>query len=240
MGLNESKNVTYLSIVNGKIAKNSTALDDKAEEWTTKDGNKKYYRYYKSLSGWITRVSYQPPPESNPQWSPNWVVEMTDGTDGFQLKIPFSSGYALGFFSTLEHINPANEVELIPKMDKSEYMGKMRENRSLFVKQKDNEHASARDGMTLMWRYTKDDPKELPQVEKVEMKGKAPVYNDYERNEFFKQLAEKFNSKAKEVTPTAKPVANQIEDSRLVDILKRQPKPIEKQAPVEEDDDLPF
>lgn len=199
MGLNQQEKINYLNIINGMIAVKCADNTPGAVEITTKSGIKKYYLMYKSISGFLYKITYKPPPESHVEYGWQWNITIKDKSEMFNLNIPFSSGTARAFFCILPNIKLDSKIEIIPKISKETYEGKTREKKGLFIKQNDS---------VLQWYYKKDNNADLPEVDVTKTKSGKIIYDDTERNEFFKKLADSVNEKLfilnshKEITET--------------------------------------
>lgn len=183
---NEQEVIRYASIVNGKIAVSSSALNPKAETITTKEGKQKYYLFYKSVTARIVGLNYKAPPEDHQEWSWNWIIKLQSGDELCNLQLNFGSSYALTFFSILPNIDLNEPVEIQPYMKEEIYEGKKREKRGMFIRQ---------NGNTLKWYYTKENSADMPAVEVIKKKSGKVEYDDFERNEFFKKLVKETNLK---------------------------------------------
>lgn len=190
MGLNQSEKISYLQIINGKIATKTTAGTSGAVEITNKTGDKRHYLMYKSISGLIHKISYKPPPDTHSEWGWQWNITLKDNADFYNLNMSFGSGYANSFFCILENVNLEKEVEIIPIQRTEIYEGKEKEKRSLFIKQGEE---------VLKWFYRKDLNADLPEIEVTKTKSGKVIYDDTERNEFFKKIANKINEKLFEI-----------------------------------------
>lgn len=184
--LTKPTNIKYLSIVDGRLAQSASATTEGAEKFTTKEGKEKFYLFFKSVIGKIASITNRPPPDNHQEWSHNWLIKIVDDDETYQLQMPYSSGYANAFFSILPNIDPKEKVEIIPTMKREVWEGKMKEKRSVFIKQ---------NGKTLQWYYKKGGVETLPEIEVIKKKSGAIDYDDYERNEFFAKLATEYNSK---------------------------------------------
>jgi len=188
MGLNKSEKAIYLKIVEGKLAQVCKSDTPGAEKFTTKDGEDKYYLFYKSLTGILENISVKMPPDNQPNWKPNWNLKFVDGDEVFYVQIPFSGGYANVFFHILKNIEAGIPIVFTPSFKRQEYQGKMKDNYGVFVKQ---------NGMPLKWFYSKenDNLQDIPALDIQKFKSGKTTYDDTERNEFFKKLANEYSGK---------------------------------------------
>lgn len=205
--LGNSEKKIYVTIVEGRFAVSVPESDSNGSEFVTKEGKKKFYRYYKDLTGRIDSIIHVNPPAEHPTWSASWILNMHDADENYSVTMSVGSGYANSFFCILPNITKELAVTLQPSMKDEAYEGKMKTKRSIFVKQ---------NGSWLKWFYSGADSG-LPAIEKIVKKSGDVEYDDFDRTEFFKELAAKFN-KAETTKET----------------IHHEPVP---QAP---DDDLPF
>ena len=182
MGLNSSgsnTNVNYLSISDGKIAKRVKTEEPGTVKCTSKDGSKTWWEHrYNSVSGRITGARKK---DSEMGFGSKLQIDITDGMDKFVLEMPWSSRYSSGFFLCMPNIDSSRSVVFNPWMKVIDGTKKT----MLYLK-----YDGSNDNISHYW--TKDDPKELPQMQKIRVKGQD-VWDDTERQEFFeKYLNEKF------------------------------------------------
>ena len=232
MGLNQSEKRTYCSFLNGKVAIKAAAETPGAVETKNKDGEKKYYLMYRSISGFLHKISYRPPPENHTEWAWQWNIVLKDGTDFYNVNMPFGSDYARAFFCILPNIDLTKEIEMIPTMKTEVYEGKQRDKRGLFIKQSDE---------ILQWYYKKDNNEDLPEVEITKTKSGKVIYDDTERNDFFKKLTGEINDKLavlhsqREIINTESGKDVLYENSRLQEKFEDSEKRL-----TDNSDDLPF
>lgn len=181
--LGDSEKKIYVTIVEGRFAVSVPESDSKGSEFVTKEGKKKFYRYYKDLTGRIDSIIYVNPPAEHPTWSASWILNMHDADENYSVTMPVGSGYANSFFCILPNIDKQLAITLQPSMKDETYEGKTKTKRSIFVKQ---------NGSWLKWFYSGADSG-LPVIEKIVKKSGDVEYDDFERTEFFKELAAKFN-----------------------------------------------
>lgn len=186
LGLIKSEKISYLTIVNGKIAKACQSDQPDAEKYVTKDGKEKWYIFFSGITGFLESISIKLPPENHPEYSANWILRISANSETFQLQIPQSSGYAHAFFCILPNVNPEEPLNIQPSCRTQIWEGKERESRTIFLKQ---------NGELLKWAHTSKDKRGLPDVEVIQSKGGKTLYDDTERNEFFKNIMNIYNEK---------------------------------------------
>src|SRR5574343_938923 len=107
--LNESNNLTYLNIVNGKIAVKTDKNDSKAVVRTNKNGYVVYERLYNSITATVVGLKHIHHEEYGTQLS----IQMVDETDTiYELKLPAMSRIELGFLTRLPALDLSKPITL--------------------------------------------------------------------------------------------------------------------------------
>ena len=226
-GLIKGTKVIFLKIINGKIARKTTEADPNAEKYTNRDGAETWYEFYKSAVGLITSITHKDPPEQHKEWSGNWNINLKAGDNNLCLQLSEGSGYANAFFCILPNIDPNYTVTITPQEKETVWNGVAKNSRTVFINQQ---------GQALSWYYKKDDMKDMPEIKKIEMRGKKTVWDDFERNEFFKKLMADFNSQIQ--------INKEAEPEELEDKVAREADEAEdlraRRTATGDDEDLPF
>lgn len=172
MGLNDKTNTfTYLSVFDGSIVKKSTSDDPKAEKRVNKKGVDVWERKWPSLSGHLLKIETR-----DHEFGTDLNLVMKDGGESFLLQIPLNSGYANAFLRAIQNANFKEQIELCPKV--KEVDNKKRA--TMFVNQ---------NGKGLKWFYTKAEPKDLPPMVQIKVKGQL-TWDNSDQMEFFKKMIE--------------------------------------------------
>ena len=155
MGLNQSQSKgVFLSIANGKLVRQFPSATEKSVSRVNKMGREVHEEFYDSLSGWLSDIKTK---ES--EYGKFWVVTLKDEDSYYNLEMKYSSGYATSFLKALPNADLSNVITLSPKLmvdgDKKQSV--------LFISQ---------NGQGLKHYWTKADPKELPDLQKIKVKGK--------------------------------------------------------------------
>lgn len=155
MGLNQSQSKgVFLSITNGKLVRQFTSPTEKSVSRVNKMGREVHEEFYDSLSGWLTDIKTK---ES--EYGKFWVITIKDENVYYNLECKYDSGYAMSFLKALPNAVLSNVITLSPKLivdgDKKQSV--------LFISQNGN-------GLKHYW--TKADPKDLPDLQKIKVKGK--------------------------------------------------------------------
>jgi hypothetical protein len=155
MGLNQSQiKGVFLSITNGKLVRQFASPTEKSVSRVNKMGREVHEEFYDSLSGWLTDIKTK---ES--EYGKFWVISIKDENVYYNLECKYDSGYAMSFLKALPNADLSEVITLSPKLivdgDKKQSV--------LFISQNGN-------GLKHYW--TKADPKELPDLQKIKVKGK--------------------------------------------------------------------
>lgn len=126
--------------------------------------NGKNYTTFENFTGYFTGIALSTRDEIT-----NVLLQMASADGGEAATISFSiqSGYWKSFSRTFFNVDLSTACTLVPHVDKEERT-------VIFIIQ---------NGETLKRFYTKDDPKDLPQPEKVKVNGQE-VYDWAEQNDF--------------------------------------------------------
>lgn len=166
---------TYLKISDGKIALRVQEGSDGAIKCTNKDQSKVWYeKRYHSFTGKIVNV-FKKESEYNGKKIYSLCLDMEDKLDLYQLEMPWSSGYSKGFFMAMPNINFDYEVTVTPWMKEVNNKKKT----SLYI-------TNYNEKENVKWFWSKEDPKDLPQMEKVLFKGEE-VWDDSKQQAYFEK-----------------------------------------------------
>lgn len=166
MGLqNSQSSAVFLQIANGKLVRQFKQATEKSVARINKMGREVYEEFYDSLQGFIKDIKIR---ES--EYGKSWQVIMDDGSGQYTLDIKYSSGYAVSFLKALPNADLTQMVALTPRLnvdgDKKQSV--------LFISQ---------NGKGLKHFWTKDMPKDLPQMKKIKVKG-VETWDDTDRMEY--------------------------------------------------------
>lgn len=166
MGAINENNAIYLSIADGKISRRVRVPTETSVERTTKEGKVVNEEIYKGWQGRITDIRIK----DHEQYGKYWMITLSDGKTDAILQMNYSSGYAGAFLKTLPHIDLTREISIIPNMQIIDDKKKT----TVFINQ---------DGKTLKHYWNKDNPRDLPQLAKIKIKGKL-TYDDSDMMEY--------------------------------------------------------
>jgi hypothetical protein len=166
MGLNQSQSKgVFLSITNGKLVRQFSAPTEKSVSRVNKMGREVHEEFYDSLSGWLTDIKTK---ES--EYGKSWVLVLKDEQGSYNLEMKYSSGYATSFLKAIPNATLSEVITLSPKLivdgDKKQSV--------LFISQ---------NGKGLKHFWTKDNPRDLPPMKKVKVRG-VDTWDDTERMDY--------------------------------------------------------
>ncbi len=162
-----SGSAIFLSITNGKLVRRVDLGTEGATERTNKNGKQVAELFYTTLTGHIKDLSIK-----ENEYGKFLMVTVQDVSTEKKciLEMNFSSGYTTTFLKTLPSIDIFQNVEISPALivdgDKKKSV--------IFLKQ---------GGVPMKHYYTKDNPKGMPDMVKVKIKGKE-TWDDTDRIEW--------------------------------------------------------
>jgi hypothetical protein len=166
MGLtSKGGNITYLNLKQGKFARKNANGD---------------IELFDTVDGIITAAEYKED-SYNGQDFRKLVLSIIDGEDKYILQVREDSGYYRGLTNAIANADISKKVKLTASS--KEVNGKPQT--TIFVSQ---------NGTALKWKWTKDNPGELPPLDQVKLKGKT-VYDNSAQTAFFAKFwSNLFNS----------------------------------------------
>jgi hypothetical protein len=163
----QSSNVVFLTISNGKLCRRVDQGTENAISRTTKTGKLVHELFYNAVTGHITGLGIK-----ENEYGKFLLVNLKDiATETkYVLEMNFSSGYSTTFLKTLPNADIFQNIEVSPALiidgDKKKSV--------IFLKQ---------GGYAVKHFYTKDNPKGMPEMVKVKVKGKE-TWDDTDRIEW--------------------------------------------------------
>jgi len=207
MGLSNSNSNsrTFVNVSNGKFFIKDRNTGEKVE--------------YSQLTGVITNMKFVDKEYQNKPYLA-LVVTIEDIDDTLLLEISVSSGYFRSFIAAIRNADLNKEVQLNANVQEKDNGKK---SHTIFVRQND---------AAIKWYFTKDDKKDVPEIEPIEVKGKIVAYDDEAFIKYWKDWVNSlhFSTTAKSSTPKATPKAKEVQNE--------EPEPIGRS--VGDSDDLPF
>jgi len=166
MGLQNNQSAgVFLQITNGKLVRQFKQATERSIARVNKLGREVHEEFYDSLTGYVTDIKTK-----DSEYGKFWVVTVKDDEGQYFLEMKYSSGYAVSFLKALPNANINEKMTITPKLmidgDKKQSV--------VFINQ---------NGAGLKHFWTKDNPRELPQMKKVKVKG-VETWDDTDRMEY--------------------------------------------------------
>jgi hypothetical protein len=160
MGLsNTSGGITYLNMKQGKFARKNANGD---------------IELFDSVSGVIKDVRFEDDEYQGSKFR-KLLLTLEDAGTKYLVQVRTDSGYFRGLTNSIANADVSQEVKLIAN-SKTGDNGKPQT--TIFVNQ---------NGKALKWKWSKDNQGELPELEKVKVKGQY-VYDNSKQLEFFEKF----------------------------------------------------
>lgn len=163
----QNQNVVFLTITNGKLCRRVDAGTPNAIERTTKTGKQVHELFYTTVTGHIVDIGIK---ENDYGKFLLATIKDIATEQKYVLEMNFSSGYSTTFLKTLPNADINQNIEISPALiidgDKKKSV--------IFLKQ---------GGYAIKHFYTKDNPKGMPDMVKVKVKGKE-TWDDTDRIEW--------------------------------------------------------
>jgi hypothetical protein len=178
MGLNNNQSSSiYLQISNGKLVRSFSSPTPKSVSRTNKVGKEVHEEFYDSLTGHVKGISTK-----ETEYGKFWVINVNDGESDYSLSTNYSGGYAVSFLKAIPNADLSRVMTITPKI----MVDGDKRNSVMFINQ---------DGKGLKHYWTKDNPGQLPNLEKIKIKGKD-TWDDTKRLEYLENFVKDlFNSK---------------------------------------------
>ena len=178
MGLNNNQSSSiYLQISNGKLVRSFSSPTPKSVSRTNKVGKEVHEEFYDSLTGYVKGISTK-----ETEYGKFWVINVNDGESDYTLSTNYSGGYAVSFLKAIPNADLSRMMTITPKI----MVDGDKRNSVMFINQ---------DGKGLKHYWTKDNPGQLPNLEKIKIKGKD-TWDDTKRLEYLENFVKDlFNSK---------------------------------------------
>lgn len=163
----QGQNVVFLTISNGKLCRRVEQGTEGAIQRITKTGKEVHELFYSTVIGHIVNIDIK-----ENEYGKFLLVTIKDMVTEKKciLEMNFSSGYSTTFLKTLPNADLSQNIEICPALivdgDKKKSV--------VFLKQT---------GVSIKHYYTKDNPKGMPDMVKVKVKGKE-TWDDTDRIEW--------------------------------------------------------
>lgn len=170
MGAVMQSNAIFLTISNGQICKKVSKPTSISKERVNKNGVTVNEEFYKGWKGRITAIEVR----EHKDYGKFWNVTLTDSDGDAILQMQYSSGYSSAFLKTLPNVDLNSDVIITPNMK----IEGDKKKATVFITQH---------GVPLKHYYTRDNPKGLPELKKIRVKGKD-TWDDSDMAEFLENM----------------------------------------------------
>jgi hypothetical protein len=153
MALGNSSSSIYLSIADGKIVRRFKEPTANSKQRTSKTGKIVHEESYDFVSGIITDISTK-----DSEYGKFWNVRLQDGADTYVLQFQYSGGNASSFLKAIPNADLAKEIKIKPRVEMN---GDKKRTTVMLIQ----------DDTIIRWKWTKDNPGDLPSLKKVKVKG---------------------------------------------------------------------
>lgn len=153
MALGNSNSTIYLSIADGKIVRRFKEPTASSKQRTSKTGKIVHEESYDYVSGMITDITTK-----DSDYGKFWNVRLVDGSDVYTLQFQYSGGNASSFLKAIPNADLSKPITIKPR---SEMNGDKKRTTVMLIQ----------DDKIIKWRWTKDNPGDLPGLKKVKVKG---------------------------------------------------------------------
>ena len=151
--LGKKDSIIYLAVADGKIVRRVKEPTANSRQRTTKEGKIVHEELYDYATGLITDITTR-----ENDYGKFWNVVMTDGSSTYVLQFKYSGGNATSFLKSIPNADVTKPITIMPKM---QTVGDKK--RASLVLIQDNQ--------AIRWKWTKDNPGDVPQLRKIKVKG---------------------------------------------------------------------
>jgi len=144
----------YLAVADGKIVRRFKEPTAQSKERITKTGKVAHEEFYDFVEGTLVDVSTR-----ENEYGKFWMVSLADGPAKYILQFQYSGGNASSFLKSLPNADLAKPIRFVPRQQ----VDGDKKRSSIVLVQGDK---------ALRWYWTKETPRDLPNLSKVKIKGK--------------------------------------------------------------------
>lgn len=171
MALENREGGKYITIMGGKFVVRVAEGTPGAKSRVNKVGKTVHELSYDSFTGKLVNVRVK-----DGEYGKTWEFDFQDAGEVYTLQLSYSSSMATNLLKILPNVDLTKEMKVQPSQKIED--GKTKS--SLFISQ---------NGVTLKHAYTKDNPRGLPNMEQITVKGQL-VWDDTKRMEFLQAMVE--------------------------------------------------
>jgi hypothetical protein len=174
MGLNkDTGRKNFLTIGNGKIVlQHQNPIEGVTTQRVNKNGKTVHEEIFTSITAMISNIQ-----SKDTTFGKVWEIELTDNGETYVLSFNYSSRYTNNFFRALPNVDLSQPVKIAPwsmadKKDSSKTVIGL---------------SISQDGQKVPFKWDKDNPGELPEMQQIKRKGKLE-WDDTKQLEFFEAM----------------------------------------------------
>jgi len=166
-------NTIYLNVADGNLVRQHKQPNERTSERLTKTGKLVFEERFKDLTAKLDGIATR-----ENDYGKQWQIKFQDQGDFYIVSLPYSSRYASSFLKVLPNIDLSKEIRFMPwamkdKNDPTKTITGI---------------TMYQDGEKLASYYTKEDPKGLPQMVKIKVKGKEQ-WDDSDMMSYLEDMA---------------------------------------------------
>lgn len=193
MALSKGSSAIYLSIADGQLIRQHKTPTADTEERKNKNDKIVHEEKFRNLTGIISFVA-----KKEGKFGPQWEITFVDGNENYVVQMFTSNRYATSFLKALPNVDLKEKVTFSP-----------------WSMQDGKDNTKTVTGVTMYQHgdkvfsyYTKEDPKGLPQMTQIKVKGKM-VWDSSDMDEFLEAMVLKIfpKSAAPATSTTSTPAA---------------------------------
>ena len=172
MGLQQRDEGNYITILGGKFCQRVKEGTPDALTRVNKLGKTVHEKFYTSFTGHLIDIQVR-----DGSYGKSWNFSFKDKEDIYILQLSYSNSFSTAFLKMLPNVDLSKEMKVSPSV--KEVDGKNKS--SLFINQ---------DGEAIKHAYTMADPKGMPDMEQLTIKGEK-VWDDTKRIAFLYDMVQK-------------------------------------------------
>jgi len=151
--LGSNTSAIYLAVADGKIVRRAKDPTATSKERITKTGKIVHEEHYDYVMGLIVDIATR-----ENEYGKFWNVVLLDGVEKYTLQFQYSGGNASSFLRALPNVDLSKPVKMIPRVQ----IDKDKKRSSIVMVQGET---------AIRWKWTKDNPGDMPTLRKVKVKG---------------------------------------------------------------------
>jgi len=152
--LGHNTTAIYLAVAYGKVVRRFKEPTATSKERITKTGKVVHEETYDYVQGHLTGIDTR-----ENEFGKFWMLQIADGPNKYILQFQYSGGNASSFLKAIPNADLTRPIKFIPRQQ----LDGDKKRSSIVMVQGDQ---------AIRWYWTKETPRDLPQLRKVKIKGK--------------------------------------------------------------------